>query len=89
MIYLKVANSAYGYSIGPALRKMHNEHELLMEIFRIASDCDMYPEEAVFNIFVPRSLSDKKLEQFCVMAQLQDFHIELKDFHCAKELHKF
>jgi len=91
MIYLTVSASSFGYALRPSLRGGSPNSPgidcIINEVSDIASACGLYPEKLVFNVVIPYNMIRQDLSQFCLMAQLEGYHIEILDFESVDPAH--
>jgi hypothetical protein len=91
MIYLTVGASRFGYSLRPSLRggspNSPGIDRIINEVGDIASACGLYPQRLVFNIIIPYNMLRQDLSQFCLLAQLEGYHIEMLDFESVDPAH--
>lgn len=91
MIYLTVGASSFGYSLRPSLRSGRatspNIDRVINEVGDIASACGLYPQRLVFNVIIPYNMARQDLSEFCLMAQLEGYHIEMLDFESVDPAH--
>jgi hypothetical protein len=81
MKYLSVSASAYGYRIRRSGNQPYSDTPVLIaETLGLAEQCELYPDIGLDSIHISFGAERKQLEQFCVLAQLSDIHLEIKDF---------
>lgn len=54
--------------------------EILPELEQIANDCELYPDLNKWSMNIPFGSKKKNIEHFCMLAQMQGYHINVKDF---------
>ena len=91
MIYLTVGASSFGYCLRPTLGSGSPTSPsidcIINVIYDIASACGLYPQKLVFNVVIPYNMARQDLSQFCLMAQLEGYHIEMLDFESVDPAH--
>jgi hypothetical protein len=88
MIAIAVWRTAWGYSM--CIRSFYEHKPVTLELVNetldrlsaIAEQCNLYPDtmHRIRQVNVPVGLARENYEQFCLLAQLENFHITIVDF---------